>query len=62
MHSKTKHIPIKYNFLRKKVSQKVVKLEYVATKEHISNIFTKPLLRETFKYIKKKLGVIPQPN
>ena len=33
MHSKTKHIPIKYHFLRKQVSQKVVKLQYVDTKE-----------------------------
>ena len=32
MHSKTKHIPIKYHFLREQVSQKVVKLEYVDTK------------------------------
>ena len=36
MHSKTKHITIKYNFLREKVSQKVVKLEYIDTKEQIA--------------------------
>ena len=33
MHSNTKHIPIKYHFLREQVSQKVVKLEYVDTQE-----------------------------
>ena len=33
MHSKTKHIPIKYHFLRDQVSQKVVKLEYTDTRE-----------------------------
>ena len=43
MHSNTKHIPIKYYFLREKVSQKVVKLEYIDTNEQIANIFTKPL-------------------
>ena len=32
MHSKTKHIPIKYHFLRDQVSENVVKLEYVNTK------------------------------
>ena len=32
MHSKTKHIPIKYHFLRDQVSHKVVKLEYVDIK------------------------------
>ena len=43
MHSKTKKIPIKYHFLRDQLSQKVVKLEYVDTKEHIDDILTKPL-------------------
>ena len=33
LHSKTKHIPIKYHFLREQVAQKIVKLEYVPTKE-----------------------------
>ena len=33
LHSKTKHIPIKYHFLREKVAQKIVKVEYVPTKE-----------------------------
>ena len=33
MHSNTKHIPIKYHFLRDQVSKKVVKLEYVDTRE-----------------------------
>ena len=33
MHYKTKNIPIKYHFLREKVSQKISKLEYVDKKE-----------------------------
>jgi hypothetical protein len=33
MHSKTKHIPIKFHFLRKQVTEKNIKLEYVETKE-----------------------------
>jgi hypothetical protein len=49
MHSKTKHIPIKYHFLRDQVSQKIVKVEYVDTKEKIANIFTKPLPRTAFE-------------
>jgi len=31
MHAKTKHIPIKYHFLREKVSEKKVILEYVGS-------------------------------
>ena len=57
-HSKTKHIPIKYHFLREQVAQKVVKLEYVPTKEQIADIFTKPLAKEPFEYLRDKLGVV----
>jgi hypothetical protein len=33
MHSKTKHIPIKFNFLRERVAEKNIRVEYVGTKE-----------------------------
>lgn len=58
MRSKTKHIPIKYHYLREQISLKTVKLEYVGTKEKIANIFTNPLPKDTFEYLKQKLGVI----
>ena len=59
MHSRTKHIPIKYHFLREQVSEKVVKLEYVDTKEQVVDIFTKPLPKEAFEHLRQKFGVIP---
>ena len=55
MHSKTNNIPIKYHYLREQVSLKTIKQEYVDTKEHVVDIFTKPLPRETFEYMKQKL-------
>ena len=58
LHSKTKHIPIKYHFLREKLAQKVVKLEYVPTKEQTTDIFTKPLAREPFEYLRDRLAVV----
>jgi len=33
MHSKTKHIPIKYHFLQEQVLEQKVKLEYVPSKD-----------------------------
>ena len=62
MHSKTKNIPIKFHFLREQVTKNNIKLEYVETKEQIADIFTKPLPRETFKYLRQKLGVISSPK
>ena len=62
MHSKTKHIPIKFHFLQEQVTEKNIKLEYFGTKEQVADIFTKPLPRETFEYLREKLGVILSPN
>eukprot|EP00253_Pinus_taeda_P003335 PITA_03335 len=58
MHSKTKHIPIKYHFLREQVLEQKVKLEYVPSKEQVADILTKQLPRETFEYLRKKLAVV----
>ena len=58
MHSKIKHIPNKYHFLREQVLEQKVKLEYVPSKEQVADIFTKPLPREAFEYLRQKLGVV----
>eukprot|EP00253_Pinus_taeda_P020550 PITA_20550 len=57
MHSNTKNIPIKNHFLQEKVLQQKVKLEYVPSKEQVVDIFTKPLPREKFEYLRQKLSV-----
>lgn len=62
MHSKTKHISIKYHFLRDKVAEKKIRLEYISTKENIANIFTKPLPKDSFEYLRGMLGVQVPPS
>ena len=62
MYSKAKHIPIKFHFLREHVTEKNIRLEYVETTEQIVDIFTKPLPRESFEYLRQKLGVISSPK
>jgi hypothetical protein len=62
MHSKTKHIPIKYHFLREQVAEKNIRVEYVGTKEQVADIFTKPLPREAFEYLHQRLRVISTPK
>ena len=59
MHSKTKYIAIKYHFVRELVQDKEIILEYVHTKEQIADIFTKPLPKDAFLYLRGKLGAIP---
>jgi len=62
MHSKKKHILIKFHFLWEQFIEKNMKVEYVETKEQITHIFSKPLPRETFEYLRKKLGVVSSPQ
>ena len=59
MHSKTKHIPIKFHFIREQVMSKVIKLEYVGTKDHIADVFTKTLPKMQFESLRDQLGVYP---
>ena len=35
-----------------------MKLQYVATEEHIVDVLTKPLSKVKFEYFRKKLGVL----
>ena len=51
LHSKTKHIPIKYHFLRDQVTNQVVQVQYIPTTEQIEDIFTKPLAKTPFEYL-----------
>jgi len=62
MHSKTKHILIKYHFVKEQVAEKNIKLEYVGTKERIAGIFNKPLPHEAFEYLRQKLGILPSSH
>ena len=59
MHAKTKHIAIKYHYVRELVEDKQVKMEYIHTKEQIAHIFTKPLPKDAYEYLRGKLGVKP---
>eukprot|EP00253_Pinus_taeda_P002873 PITA_02873 len=58
MHSRTKHIPLKYHFLHEQVAEQNIVLEYISTKEQIADIFTKPLPREAFENLHQKMGGI----
>ena len=59
LHSNMKHIPIKYHFLKEQVTNKVVQLNYIPSTEQIADIFTKPLAKTPFEYLRQNLGVIP---
>ena len=57
-HDKSKHIEIKYHYIRDMVQRGAVKLQYVATEEQITGVLMKPLARLKFEYFREKLGVL----
>ena len=56
-HSKTKHIDIKYNFMRDVVANGEITLQYIPTREMIANPFTKAISRDLFEKHVKALGL-----
>ena len=59
MHTKTKHIAMKYHYLRELVQDKEAKMEYANTKEKIIVIFTKASPKDAHEYLRGKIEVIP---
>jgi hypothetical protein len=56
-HSRTKHIEVKYHFIRDLVSTNRVKLQYCSTEDQHADILTKPLSEPKFAYHRKALGL-----
>jgi hypothetical protein len=57
-HYKSKHIHIRYHFIKDRVHQGVVQLQYIPTKEKLADIFTKPLVKGKFIFFRDKFGVV----
>ena len=56
-HSKTKHIDVKYHFVRQAISEGGVDLKKVHTKENCADMFTKPIILEKLRWCVASLGL-----
>nr|GEX53314.1 retrovirus-related Pol polyprotein from transposon TNT 1-94 [Tanacetum cinerariifolium] len=56
-HSRTKHIDVRYHFIKEKVEKGIVELFFVKTKYQLADLFTKALPEERFKYLVRRLGM-----
>jgi hypothetical protein len=45
MHKRTKHIDIRHHFIRERVESGEIVLKYVATRDQLADMLTKPLKR-----------------
>nr|GEX70221.1 hypothetical protein [Tanacetum cinerariifolium] len=56
-HSRTKHIAVKYHFIKEQVEKGIVELFFVGTEYQLADLFTKALLKDRFKYLVRRLGM-----
>ena len=57
-HDSSKHIEIRYHFIRDYVQRGVVELQYISTDEQVADILTKSLGRGKHIYFRGKMGVV----
>ncbi|GKC88521.1 retrovirus-related pol polyprotein from transposon TNT 1-94 [Tanacetum coccineum] len=56
-YSRSKHIDVRYHFIKEQVKNGVVELYFVRTEYQLADIFTKALPRERFEFLINKLGM-----
>jgi hypothetical protein len=61
-HGHTKHIDIRYHFLRDHQQRGDIKIVYVNTKNQLVDIFTKPLDEKTFSKLRNEVNILDSRN
>jgi hypothetical protein len=61
-HSRTKHIAIRYHFLRDHQQKGDIEIAYINTKDQLADIFTKPLDEQTFNKLRHELNILDSRN
>ncbi|KAJ0910984.1 putative RNA-directed DNA polymerase [Helianthus annuus] len=57
IHRRTKHIDVRFHYLRDLVNQETVQLEFCRTEEQLADGMTKPLKLDAYVQIRNKIGV-----
>ncbi|GKA34528.1 hypothetical protein Tco_0720957 [Tanacetum coccineum] len=57
-HSRTKHIDIRYHFIKEHVEKGTVELYFVRTEYQLADLFTKALPKERFEYLVHRIEFI----
>ena len=58
LHSRTKHIDIRYHFIRDHVMKEDIELHFMPTEYQLADLFTKPLDESRFNFLLSKLGML----
>ncbi|GKA91547.1 hypothetical protein Tco_0813417 [Tanacetum coccineum] len=56
-HSHTKHIDVRYHFIKEQVEKGIVELFFLETEYQLADLFTKALPEDRFKYLVRRLAM-----
>uniref|UniRef100_A0A151UDF9 Retrovirus-related Pol polyprotein from transposon TNT 1-94 n=1 Tax=Cajanus cajan TaxID=3821 RepID=A0A151UDF9_CAJCA len=57
MHGRSKHIDVRFLFLRNLCKEGIIELKYCTTEEQLADVLTKALKKESFMRIRSNLGM-----
>jgi hypothetical protein len=57
-HDRTKHIDVRYHYIRECIEAGKISVDYVSTGEQLADILTKPLGRTRFLELRAKIGMV----
>ncbi|WVY96568.1 hypothetical protein V8G54_028719 [Vigna mungo] len=57
-HGRSKHIEVRFHFLRDIVNKERIELCYCKAAEQLADLFTKPLAADKFEVVREKIGIV----
>jgi hypothetical protein len=60
-HKRTKHIQVRYHYVRDQVRDDIFKLQYIPTADQLADLFTKALTGPRLRNLRSRLGIQPIP-
>lgn len=62
LHGSSKHIDVRFHFLRDLTREGTLKLVHCGTQEQLADLMTKPLKLDVFQKLRDQLGVCQVPE